>query len=233
MKKMIIAYALKNFIKQQVSALAGYGNEIFYIKSGEEALNIHRKEKADLIIIKPDFPDMTCEHLCSIIRGDEGLKRVSILMVCSDKLSDIERCQKCGVNDYIQPLTPTTFFRKAIRLLNISERTSYRVIVKVAKRENKNIKHVFCTSQNISSSGLLLETDGVLAKGDKITCSFFLPNSIQIVTEGEIVRIVGKEDGSKNYGVKFVDIPSSVESQIESFIGNWLQRKKRYRGKRV
>ena len=172
---------------------------------------------------------MHCEELCSVIRGDEGLKRVSILMVCSDKPSDMERCQKCGANDYIQPLTPETFLRKALRLLNVSDRTSYRVIVKISKREKNNVTDVLCTSENISSSGMLLETDRVLYKGDKITCSFFLPNSIQIVTEGEIVRIIEKEDGSKKYGVQFIDIPSLVESQITSFIENWLKRKKRFR----
>ena len=229
MKKIIIAHALKDIVRQQVSVLASKNTKIFYIESGKEALAVHRKEQADLIIVKPDFPDMTCEQLCSDIRGDEGLRRVSILMVCSDNPSDIERCQKCGVNDYIQPLTQTTFLRKAARLLNISERTSYRVIVRVAQRENKNMDHVFCTSQNVSSSGILLETDSVLNQGDKITCSFFLPNSIRIVTEGEIVRIVEKEDGSKNYGVKFVDIPSVVESQIAAFTENWLKRKKRFR----
>jgi DNA-binding response OmpR family regulator len=229
MKKIIIDNALRDIVQQQVSVLTSNSNKIFYIESGREALALHRKEQADLVIIKPDFPDMTCEQLCSDIRGDEGLKRVSILMVCSDKLSDIERCQKCGANDCIQPLTQETFLRKAARLLNISERTSYRVIVKVAQRENKNINHVFCTSQNVSSSGILLETDSVLNQGDKITCSFFLPNSIRIVIEGEIVRIVEKEDGSKNYGVKFVDIPSLVESQIASFTENWLKRKKRFR----
>ena len=228
MKKIIIDHALKDIVQQQVSVLVSNSNKI-YIESGKEALAVHRKEQADLVIMKSDFHDMTCEDFCSAIRGDEGLKRVSILVVCSDQPSDIERCQKCGANDYIQPLTQASLLRKAARLLNISERTRYRVIVKVAQRENKHINHVFCTSQNISSSGILLETDSVLNQGDKITCSFFLPNSIRIVTEGEIVRIVEKEDGSINYGVKFVDLPSSAEAQIESFTENWLKRKKRFR----
>jgi CheY-like chemotaxis protein len=229
MKKIIIAQALKDFVEQQVSVLAGHGNKLFYVKSGKEALDVHRKEKGDLIIIELDFRDLTCEQFCSVIRGDEGLKGVSILIVCSDKPSDIERCQKCGANDYIQPLTPAAFLRKAAQFLNISERTSYRVIVKISKTENNHITHIFCTSRNLSSSGILLETDGVLKKGDKITCSFFLPNSVRIATEGEIVRIVKKEDGSKDYGVRFIDMAPSVESQIELFIQKWRERKKRYR----
>ena len=227
MKKIIIDYAVKDFVEQQVSVLTGYDYNIIYIKSGREALNIHSKEKADLIIMKPDFPDLTCEQLCPIIRGVEDLKRVSILIVCSDKPSDIERCQNCGANDYIYPLTPAMFLRKSVRLLNVSERTTYGVIVKVSKKENNNIIQFFCTSKDISSSGILLETDRVLTIGDKITCSFFIPNSIRIVTEGEIVRITKKEDGSKDYGVKFIDVAHPVESQIASFIKSWKEKNKR------
>jgi len=227
MKKIIIADSLKDFVVQHVSLLAGYDNKYFYVKSGKEALDIHRNERADLIITELDFPDLTCEQFCSVVRGDEVLKQVSILVVCSDTPSDIERCLTCGASDYItQPLTPATFLLKAVRLLNISERTSYRVIVKVSKGENNSITPFFCTSQNISSSGILLETDKDLNEGDRITCSFFLPNSIRIDTKGVVVRIVNKENGTKNCGVSFIDIPTSVELQIVSFIENWLKRRK-------
>jgi CheY-like chemotaxis protein len=229
MKKIIIAQPLQDFIEQQVSVLVRNENKLFYVKSGKEAIDVHRKEKGDLIIIETDFRDLTCEQFCSVIRGDENLKGVSILIICSDKPSDVDRCQKCGANDYIQPLTPAAFLKKATQFLSISERTSYKVIVKVSKTENNRITHVFCTSQNISSSGILLETDGILKKGDKITCSFFLPNSVRISAEGEIVRIAKKEDGSRSYGVRFIDVPLSVESKIELFIQKWKERKKRYR----
>jgi CheY-like chemotaxis protein len=228
-KKTIIADALKDFVQQNVSVLAKYGNMVFYAGSGEEALTVHKKEKADLIIIQPDFPDMTCEKLCSIIRGDEELRKVSILMVCSNGPDDIERCGNCRTNDYIHPLTPETFWRKTLSLLNVSERTRYRVIVKVSSRAGNNMMDVLCTSQDISTSGILLETDRVLNKGDLITCSFFLPNSIKITAEGEIMRIANKEDGLKNYGVKFIDVPSEVESQITVFVDNWQKRKRRFR----
>jgi CheY-like chemotaxis protein len=228
-KKIIITDALKDFVQQQVSLLTGLSDKIFYIGSGREVLNIHRKEKTDLIIIKLDFPDMTCEQLCSIIRRDEALKTVSILIVCSDKLSDIERCKKCGANDYIDSLFPETFLRKTLSLLNVSERTNYRVIVKLSRRENNNIRDIFCTSRNISPSGILLETLEILNRGDKVTCSFFLPNSIRIVIEGEIVRLMEEKKGLKCYGVRFVDIPSSVELQIASFIESWRKRRKRVR----
>jgi len=228
MKKIIITDTLKDFVTQNLTVFAEQDYKTFFVKTGEEALDAHRNEKADLIVIEPDFPDLSCEQLCSAIKGDEALKRVSTLVVCSDNLSEIERCQSCGANDYIQLLTPEIFLRKASRLLNVSERTSYRVIIKVSMKSGGETTHFFCTSQNMSRSGLLLETDKVLSKGDSVTCSFFLPNSIRIVSQGEVVRIVEREDGFCDYGVKFINMSPLVESRIASFIGNWEERKKRY-----
>jgi len=228
MKKIIVTDTLKDFVEQNATVFTGQGYKTFFVRSGEEALDVHRNERVDLIIIEPDFSDLSCEQVCSAIRRDGALKRVSMLVVCSDKLSEIERCQQCGANDYIQPLTPAIFLRKATRLLDVSERTSYKVIVKVLREEGGETTHFFCTSQNISRSGLLLETDRVLNKGDKVTCSFFLPNSFRIVSQGEVVRIVERVDGSNDYGVKFINMSPLVESRIASFIGKWEERKKRY-----
>ncbi|MEW6053514.1 MAG: PilZ domain-containing protein [Nitrospirota bacterium] len=228
MKKIIITDTLKDFVRQHVSLLAGYDNTVFYVKSGHEALDIHRKENVDLIIAALDFSDLPCEQFCATIRGDDMLKKVSILIVCPDSLADIERCLTCGASDYItEPLAPATFLWKVLQLLNISERTSYRVVVKVSLSGDVHDPPFFCTSQNISASGILLETDRVLKEGDRISCSFFLPNSIRIHADGVVVRVTDKEPGLKDYGVRFVDLPSSVSLQIVSFVENWPRRKTR------
>ncbi len=54
---------------QHAGLIAGYDNKIFYIESGHEALEIHRKERADLLIMAPDFPDMTCEEFVPYYQG--------------------------------------------------------------------------------------------------------------------------------------------------------------------
>ncbi|HMK50483.1 MAG TPA: response regulator [Thermodesulfovibrionales bacterium] len=227
MKKMIIIDSLSDFVEQNAAVITGYDNKILYAKSGREALDMHRAERADLLITTLDLPDITCEELCQVIRHDEMLKRISILVICSSGQSDIERCMRCGASDYqAQPLSPSEFLWKVTRLLNVSERTSYRVVVKVTKNDVPNAPHIFCSSKNISSSGVLLETDQVFNIGEKLTCSFFLPHSVRIITEGQVMRLRRKEDGSSEYGVRFVDPSASVELQIASFVENWLKRKK-------
>ena len=68
---------------------------------------------------------------------------------------------------------------------------------------------------------MLLETDKPLAKGDTVSCSFFLPNSERIGAEGEIVRVVRKAVRTFQYGVRFVALLPEYRSAIETFINNW------------
>ena len=230
MKKIIALNTLKDFIEQEVPLLTKSDIEIRYAPSGKALLHMHKNSKADLIITELDFPDMNCEQLCSTIRMDRSLRNVSILITCSNTPVDLERCLLCGANDYlVYPLVAFEFLRKVLRLLNIAERTIYRVIVKATMQDQERPAHFFCTSKNISTSGMLLETDRPLVKGNSLSFSFFLPKSVPVEAQGEIVRITLNENGSKEYGVKFFGIAPAVESRIETFINNWLKRTKRHR----
>lgn len=107
MKKIIIASALKPFIEKERSILQRADFRIFTATSGEEALKIHRGEKADMIIADLDMPGIGGDKLCSVIRGDEALKKVSIIIVCTNRQSDLERCSSSGANSYItKPIVP-------------------------------------------------------------------------------------------------------------------------------
>lgn len=78
----------------------------------------------------------------------------------------------------------------------------------------------FCRSENISATGLLLETDRSLEEGDRLKCSFFLPDSGQIIVSGEIARKIEAPDkpGLKRYGVKFGKLDPGARSAIEVFV---------------
>lgn len=230
MKKIIALNTLKDFIEKEVPILTKSDVELHYASSGKALIRMHEEIKADIIITELDFPDMGCEQLCSTVRMDKVLRNVSILIICSNSPSDLERCLQCGVNDYlVYPLVAFEFLRKVLRLLNIAQRTVYRVIVKATTQGQGKQAHFFCTSKNLSTSGMLLETEKTLVKGDTLAFSFFLPKSVRVLAQGEIVRITQTENGTKEYGVKFFGISPSVESKIETFIHTWLKRTKRHR----
>lgn len=217
-KKILIVDDLRPIVEEEKNILSRSGFSIFTATSGEEALKIHRAEKVDLIISDLNMPGMGGDELCSIIKRDDSLKNVSIIIICFNKKSEIEKCEACGANSFItKPIKPEELFRKVSGFLDAPEREGLRVLVKVTVKGAFKADFFFSTSRNISTSGILLETDKVLAKGDTITCSFFL-NSKQITTDGEVMRVVKKSSDSYNYGVKFIDIAYHSKAPIEEFI---------------
>jgi hypothetical protein len=156
--------------------------------------------------------------LCERIRQDDFLKDVSILIVHSDQESDRKRCESCGANALLQkPVSPDVLFNEVSKLLHIPKRESMRVLMKVTVKGTANQKFFFSLSQNISSSGLLIETDSMLSKGDVITCSFFI-KSARITAQGEIVRVFKKGPDRYQYGIQFQDLDPISKFKIEDFV---------------
>ena len=219
MKKVLIVDDLRTFIDKEKSILNRSDIKIFTATSGGEALAVHKAEKVDLIIVDLDMPGMNGDKFCSVIRRDEALKQVSIIIACDGTESDIARIRHCKANSYItKPIRPVQFLESVGRFLDVPERKSYRVLLKARVEGKFDNEPFYCSSQNISVSGLLIETEKVLEKGDVLSCSFFLPGSECIVTDAEVMRTVRGPENSMSYGVRFLDLRPAFKTAIDTFI---------------
>ncbi|TAN43118.1 MAG: response regulator [Nitrospirae bacterium] len=221
MKKILIVDSLMTVVDQDHSLLGRNGHQVLTAYTADQALEIHRAEKADVIITDLHTPGMSTEDFCRVVRNDEVLRQVSILIVCRNTTADIDRVMRCNVNDYItKPLDKAVLLGKLSQLLSISSRKSCRILLKISV-EGKNVSGpFFCTSQNISATGILIRTEKVLRSGEHVTCSFFLPGSERIVTDSEVVRVIHAQDGSHQYGIKFINLRDSSRTAIEDFIND-------------
>ncbi|MHB8881663.1 MAG: PilZ domain-containing protein [Thermodesulfovibrionales bacterium] len=221
MKKILIVDSLMTVIDPDQSLLGRSGHTVLTAVTADQALEIHRTEKADVIITDLHTPGMSTEEFCRVVRNDETLRQVSILLVCRNTTADIDRVMRCNVNDYItKPLDKAVLLSKISQWLNISSRKSCRILLKISV-EGKNVTGpFFCTSQNISATGILIRTEKVLRSGEHVTCSFFLPGSERIVTDSEVVRVIQNQDGTFQYGIKFLNLSHTSRAAIEDFIDN-------------
>jgi CheY-like chemotaxis protein len=221
MKKIMIVDGLETFIFTEKNILRRADFKIFTATSGEEALKVHKAEKVDIIIADLDLPDIGGDKLCSMIRNDEELKSVSIIIVCTTAPSDIERASRCKANSYItKPISSRQLLEKVAQLINVPERKSCRILLKVSVSWKSASGSFFCSSRDISATGILLQTDRMLAVGDVISCNFYLPNSIRVFANVEIMRITMNDDDTFLYGAKYVDLSPQYRSAIEAFINN-------------
>ena len=234
MKKVLIGQDVHKTLRQKNSFLDRTDIKIFTTASNDETLKIHQEERVHLIITEIDMPGMNSEQLFSLIRKDADLRSVSVLMICPNTPAALEQSSRCGANAVLlRPVSPAMLLAKAQQLLEIAWRETYRVLVSV---EGNAIIHgnplnttFFCRSQNISTTGMLIETDKTLAQGDHVVCSFFLPDSIRVQATGEIIRVLPPVSGAiaKQYGIKFSGLPSEVRKALESFVDKKTQKMRR------
>lgn len=219
MKKILLVNSVIDFHEKNGNFLDRADFHVLTASTGREALEVHRQERVNLIIADLEMPDMGGGKLCALARGDSHLAHVPILLVCGDTSQDLELAAQSGANAWIKkPITPDKFFEIIEQFLSASVRKDYRVLLKVIAHNDRDKTPFFCTSNNLSASGILFETDKLLNIGERITCSFFLPGACQIVVNGETVRCLPNKAGAYQYGVRFIDMATEFREEIEKFI---------------
>jgi DNA-binding response OmpR family regulator len=223
-KKVLLAEESGALQSTEVGIRARGDMEVFTAVTAEDALETHRAEKVDFIVASLDLPKMGGDKLCSTIRADDALRRVYVTLICSGNKAELERCGACGANNYIKrPLSPEEIIERVVRVLELSGKRADRVLIKVSVKGIYNNESFFCTSHNISVSGILMETDKVLAKGDDISCSFFLPDDDRVQADGRVVRVTKAEgDSAYAYGVEFTRVGEESMMVLQGFVARLM-----------
>ena len=197
--------------------------QVVTASSHEEALAIHRAEHLDLIITQVDLPGMDAVTFCSTIKGDAALSAVSIILVCENSKEARASGLRMGADAvYRRPIKPALVLAKAQKLLNISLRETYRVLLCVAMEGTACDQMFPCRTLDVSPTGMLMESALSFNQGDRIFCSFYLPDAdtTHIQATGEIVRIIPSAAGSdaRRYGIHFLDLTREAQQAIDTFL---------------
>ncbi len=221
MKKVLFANDLKSLFTGSTGFLDRADIRLFTAHSNDEVINIHRKEKVDLIITQLDMPGVRSEKLFKIIRNSEELKSVSTIIICKDTLVQRGRSKQCSANAvFTLPVDAALLHIKVQQFLNVAPRKFYRVPLAVAIQGTFRDRPMPFWTENISARGMLIKSQEQLLKGDGVFFSFFLPDGTHVSGYGEITRVVEQTSAPDAffYGIKFTNIDPSEQSAIESAV---------------
>lgn len=219
MKKILIVNNLPNFLDRNSSLLDRIGFRIFTATSAIEAMQIHKVERVNLIISMLDMPEMGGDMLCSLIRQDPELRKVSILLICQPTSGQIERASNCGANSWIcRPVQPGLLVQEVGKLIAIPTRIDHRASMHGVVR----CKWFSGVSRNISVSGVLCETDVEIDAEEIITRLSIFINSREIISEGKVARSVRLTNGKYNYGIQFIGLAPEHRKEIEAVVAQNL-----------
>jgi CheY-like chemotaxis protein len=221
MKKVIMPDDVRQLLEKERSFLNRSNVRVIPAGSNEKILDLHRTERADLIIAYLSAKGMTGGTLCSLIRNEESLCRVSIMLICSEDENDIEQCSQCGANAFVtSPINAAVVLQEAWQLLQVPPRSSCRVPVQFKIEGTAGNRPVTGVMENISTSGILFRSSAQLYEGDAVLCVFSLDGSTRLTATAEIVRVIEgmrKQEGDL-FGAKFSSLSDSDLSAIRSFV---------------
>ncbi len=221
MKTVLIARPISDMIGKDKGFLQRADIRVSLAARNDDIAAFCRSERPDLIISQLDLPGTDSVETFETLRDGGLLKKTAVIMLHAGRPGEAALAQQCSADAVFRmPVTAAQLLKQAQFLLDIPLRESYRVLLSVKVEGKSNEKAFFCRSENISATGLLLESDRALEVRDKVECSFFLPGSRQLVVRGEIVRQVGAAAGkdANLYGVQFSALAPDVKAAIESFL---------------
>ena len=218
MKKVIIAEPVLRTVEKSNTLFGRGGIAVFPARTSEDILALHRAKKADLIVTDFALPVMDGARLCSVIRGDSALKEVSLIMVCDAGGPLQAQCLEAGANTVMtKPVDPFELFTHVSELLVIPQRQDMRAFLYVSAAGREETTSFPGVSRNISISGMLLEADTELQKGERLTCAVDISDR-EITAECEVVRVEKSSTGGFHYGVKFLNLDIKSMIIIDQFV---------------
>lgn len=221
MKKLVIAKSLNPLMMTAMNFLRRSEITVLAAATNDDILKTHLAGHADLIVTTPETPGLTCEALIHTIRRAESMRNVSFLLICDSTPAQLERCRRSGANAVVtKPIDYVLFADKVRELLEVAPRRFYRVGLNVSIEGARSDQSLAFSSQNISTSGMLIRSGERLAPGERIDCSFYLPDGQHLSAAGRVVRVVNAADdgANHNYGIRFESLAPDAEYAIAAFI---------------
>lgn len=221
MKKILLVSGYISFLTRNSNLLRNREFQVFTAYRGGEALKLHKEHHFDLILVDFKLEEMGGCTLCSLIRKGEDSPQVPIIITCHNFPGSIERVAECGANRMLlKPIDPLNLMETISGFLDFPLIRSRRVVVKVNVLSKANEQEFFCFSHDLSTTGILIETDYQLAIGSRIICKFNLDNFYDNEVEGEVTRMMTGLECENLYGVKFIALPLFCHENIDKYIAS-------------
>jgi CheY-like chemotaxis protein len=189
--------------------------------SGRQALEIHRRECVDLIVMDLNMPGMDGEQATRAIRADGTLRHVSILLFSEHaRPATRERCLAAGANDFLpKPFRGMELLMRVGQLLDVAPRRDTKLLAHVEVHQHGALADRFVARiLNLSTSGMLLDADVPLELGREVVIKFFVPGShAEVRVAAKVVRRA-EGQGSVRWGVRFVKVDEATRRTLDAYV---------------
>lgn len=106
-KKILIVDDEPDLLKVTVTRLEVSGYEVFQAVSSEDAIEVLKENRPDLILLDLLLPNMQGDVLCKELKADKDLRTIPIVLFTASIIRVPEKVKEMGADDYImKPFEP-------------------------------------------------------------------------------------------------------------------------------
>jgi CheY-like chemotaxis protein len=225
--KILLVDDTKLFLELEKNFLKLSPVHVLTASSGEEALEIARKEPPDLIFLDITMPGMGGIACCSTLKSDVILSSIPVVMVSScGKEEDLEACRKAGCDGFLsKPIDRRLFLEKARSFLDTINRRDARVVCEAPVTFSVDGVSRSGFSVDLSNGGVYVTETRPVEEKRTITLEMTLPD--EAGTSLSAHGIVAWENGQgkrrkmslpPGFGVEFTEISEESIKAIKSFV---------------
>lgn len=217
MKNVLMITPSTILTESDIESFSREGLKVLTASNAKDAMELMDQAEIDLVVSDLELPGISGDDLCSTMKEDK--QKPYVMLACSGKRRDLKTCGRCGADAYVQtPIEIDNLIKRIVAILNYPGMRATRVLVKVKVNGSFQSDPFFSISHNVSVTGMMMEAEQALAKGDLITCSFYLPDSERLQLTSKVVRVAPQEGSMHHYGVEFLDLDNESLQVIENFI---------------
>jgi CheY-like chemotaxis protein len=182
---------------------------------GTEALDLARRERPQMIVVKAGLTPMTGLDLCRVLKADPAFAKTPIAIVGPAGTEDAAR--RAGADAMLPlPLDPEAFFAVIRRFLQVMPREEARAAVEWSVTFWRDGMQHAGTIRDLSRGGFFVRTQVRQPIGARLDVSFDVPverGVKTIVAEAIVVRL-GREN-DPGLGCRFFQLSAASRQNLE------------------
>ncbi len=219
-KRVALAGSPESTLRGAAQVLKRAGYLVAQAEDTEALLGLEAGITPDLVIFDIAIPPDGAVPVAQRLRARTYWRFVSMMLAVPAGLPRLEEVLAAGINDLIlAPFPPEELLDKARRLTVIPARRELNTLARVRDPKSEGPVQAGKTL-NVSSNGILVETESPLVIGRTVDIEFFLPDDLEpIRATGRVVRRTTELDLlHPAFGIRFVEMPDQDEARIEAFV---------------
>jgi CheY-like chemotaxis protein len=191
------------------------GCQTLIASGGTEALDLARRERPHMIVVKAGISPMTGIDLCRVLKADPAFAKTPLVIVGPAGIEELAK--KVGADATLAlPLDPEAFFATIRRYLQVLPREEARSAVEWSITFWRDGMQHTGTIRDLSRGGFFVRTEVRQPIGARLDVSFDVPverGVKTVVAEAIIVRL-GREN-DHGLGCRFFQLSAASRQNLE------------------